>query len=110
MDNLTFARQHILDECREDYVGLWSIVREVQDIPIERSKIVETTLALLRGLLVEGKIVAGTFHGERFQKWEMPVNSIIARIDLEWRKLGRDPNIGEIVWFTASDESAEVIV
>jgi hypothetical protein len=32
----------------------------------------------------------------------MPPQEVIARIEAEWTGLGRDPNIGQIVWFTAA--------
>ena len=62
--------KNVLAECRDDYVGLWSIVRRVQDDLDDQSTVVETTMALLRKILREDNIAAGNFQrhaGRDFQ-------------------------------------------
>jgi hypothetical protein len=93
--------QQFLVECREDYVGLWSVIRRIRAVGIsERPKVIETTLDLLAQLLSEGKIVAGQFANDEFHEWKLPTQHIIEKIEREWIELGRDPTIGEIAWFT----------
>jgi hypothetical protein len=96
----------IVKECSEDHVGLWVIVWELKNAGvIAESEIFETTLAIVKRLLADGKIVAGNFNtdiDDDFHQWKMPVEEIVARIKSEWSELGRDPNLGEIVWFTSA--------
>ena len=34
-----------------------------------------------------------------FEIWQMRPEDVSARIESEWKHLGRDPTLGEIVWF-----------
>jgi hypothetical protein len=105
MEMLSKVRDDFLVECADDYVGLWSAVRQVRAVfgggPPE--KVQEATLRILRELLREGLIVAGvpTKAGD-LVPWQSPPNETVERIRHEWSALGRDPNIGDIVWFTAT--------
>jgi len=112
MNDLTTVAQEFLTECREDYVGLWVLVRRIRRAgATDDSNMLETSLTLLEPLLSERKIIAGEFvrddrshsgplEGYEFRQWQMPPQEVIARIKDEWTKLARDPNLGEIVWFT----------
>lgn len=101
MNDLSKVEQEILAECRDDYVGLWSIVRRVRASGIsDESMIFESTLSLLRDLLSRQNLVAGQFHDGRFEIWGESPQEIASRIKNEWIGLGRSPNIGEIAWFT----------
>src|SRR6202021_3824306 len=114
MNDLTTVAQQFLTECSEDHVGLWSLVREIRRAgAVDDSNILGTTLTLLMPFLAEGNIIAGEFvrndkfhtsplDGYEFHKWKMPPREVIAKIESEWTQLGRDPNIGEIVWFTSA--------
>ena len=95
----------ILDECEDDHVGLWSVVREVRVAATHASpaEIKEVTLELLRFLLKRRLILAGfpASGGRAFEPWDSTPDETIRSISAEWDKLGRDPSGGEIVWFTA---------
>ena len=105
--NLALAENYLLAECKEDFVGLWGLVKDIREAEdVEPSAVRETTLGLLCRLLSQDKIVAGEFDEVKpneyvFRRWEMTPNEIVIRIGNEWSKLGRDPGLGEIVWFTA---------
>jgi hypothetical protein len=107
MSNVDSVFKGIVDECREDYVGLWVVVKDVRRaIPDPPTNIVDTTLALIKRLLLEGDIIAGNFNTDidnDFHEWKMPIDEIIAKIRREWEELGQDPTGGDIVWFTTSD-------
>ena len=106
INNLISIELQILAECREDYVGLWSIVRRIRSAnAVNHSKVIETTLTLLTQLLSEGRIIAGQFVDHTFHEWKMRPQEVIAKIEHEWTSLGHDPDIGEIVWFVAADKS-----
>ena len=88
-------------ECKEDYVGLWSLIRRVRSAgdSEEESQIRDRTLDLLYSLLSQGKVSAGQFESGKFQLWKDSPSEIVARIKHEWIDLGRVPNMGDIVWF-----------
>jgi len=97
--------ERILTECEEDYVGLWSILRQVREARYPHPQIV--TLALLRYLLATGIIEAGLPDANGgFHIWTSKPDDTISRIALEWSKLGHDPDIGDIVWFTTPTRTA----
>jgi hypothetical protein len=99
-DDLT---KDILQESLQDYVGLWSIARRLRSVGVtEDAEVRKAALAAINELLCEGHIVAGQFEGTRFQEWKTAPEQIIAKIEREWLELKRDPDIGEIAWFTAS--------
>jgi hypothetical protein len=92
--------------------GLWSSVSDAGGAA-DDSNILKTTLDLVLPLLSEGAIIAGQFvpddkfhaspwAGYEFYQWNMPPQEVIAKIEEEWTKVGRDPSGGEIVWFTAA--------
>jgi hypothetical protein len=94
----------LMAELEDDYVGLWLLVKQVrrafpEDDPHEiRSK----TLSLIWFLLQTGSVEAGFPSTDRpgFVPWTMKPYGIVSRIAAEWKNLGRDPTIGEVVWFT----------
>ena len=93
-------RREILQEGLHDHIGLWSLLWHFQDLPdsaLRRRK----TMALVETLLGQGWFEAGfpTSDGRGFEPWSSALDVSIARVDKEWDALGREPNIGEIVWF-----------
>jgi hypothetical protein len=102
--NLERTKQEIIDECHEDYVGLWSLSWNLKRSFQEASEqdIRSLTIKLVRELLQEKDIHAGQFGaGAKFIIWEMDVDEVVSRIEKEWDELGREPTIGDIVWFVA---------
>ena len=106
MCNADSILQSIVDECHEDYVGLWTVIREVRVTLADESAVAEATLALVKRLLLECDVIAGQFHLSKFTPWEMPVEDIMARIRREWTGLGHEPTGGDVVWFTAKENKA----
>ena len=92
--------QSILRECKDDYVGLWSIVREVRSILRPTTNLIDETISVIIPLIEQNRIVAGNFFGTDFVYSNEPPEIISRKISSEWAKLNRDPNIGEIIWFT----------
>ena len=92
--------QDVIAECGDDYVGLWSIVRRVRTAGVTSyPQLRTTTISLLNDLLRQGKIVAGQFRNKLFEQWHESREEIMERIEREWIDLGREPTIGDIVWF-----------
>lgn len=98
--------QLILDHCADDYTGLWLAVTELRLATggaIDFRRILE----ILYGLLNSGMLQAGipTADGG-FEPWLLPPEEVMARIEEEWKRLGRDPDLGEIVWFAMTEKGA----
>ncbi|HEV3085086.1 MAG TPA: hypothetical protein VGY66_35325 [Gemmataceae bacterium] len=95
-------KQSILNEFDEDHVGLWSIVRDVEEFfpDKDESAIRSYALKLLRELLLNHEIKAGfpTKEGT-FRALRGAPEKILERIEAEWPP-GRRPTIGEGLWFT----------
>jgi hypothetical protein len=104
-----------LAECREDHVGLWSILWQVRAAGVaEGPERMETTLALVGELLPESGIVAGQFEETAegrhvFRLWKISPEETVRRIRREWRELGREPSGGDIVWFTSREFLSDLI-
>src|SRR5687767_12718075 len=98
----------LAEECHDDHVGLWRIVAAIRfDLGLtDADQIRSTTLGLVRSLLDEPGIRAGhpTPDGRQFAAWKLTPQQVIGRIEQEWSALGRDPDIGEITWFTSVNE------
>jgi hypothetical protein len=98
----------LAEECQDDHVGLWRIVDAVRlDLGLtDPDQIRSATLGLVRSLLDEPGIRAGhpTPKGRQFTTWKLTPQQVIGRIEEEWSALGRDPDIGEITWFTSVAE------
>jgi hypothetical protein len=53
-----------------------------------------------------GLVQAGfpTPDGRGFEPWSLGPNAGIDRINSEWNALGREPKIGEVVWFNTTQK------
>jgi hypothetical protein len=98
----------LVAECHEDHVGLWRIVRAVRDDleVADPAQARALSLWLVRRLLDEFGMLVGhpTPDGRRFIAWNLPPEQAVRRIEQEWAALGREPDIGEIAWFTSAKE------
>jgi hypothetical protein len=102
MPTIESLKQSLLTECEEDHVGLWSIVRDVEEFfpKADEAVIRARVLKLLRELLLAQEIKAGfpTEEG-KFNALRIAPEKILDRIEAEW-PVGRRPTIGEGLWFT----------
>ncbi len=105
-DRIEDLKKELILSSEEDYLDLSAFSREVADALKLRGKdgTREATLRLVAELLEEGHIRAGipTVEGG-FEAWDEHLVEIVARIDGEWRRLGRPPELGEVVWFEATE-------
>ena len=89
-------------EARDDIVGLWEIVKELENMIADPAALREQTLSVIRALLARG-LLAGDppYSANGFQVWtDQKPAAVIDRIRKEWLALGRVPNIPDIVWFS----------
>jgi hypothetical protein len=105
MPSLESLKRDILTECEEDHVGLWSIIRDVEDYFPKKdvTAIREQTLEILRELLQQHEIKAG-FPTEtgKFLPLQISPEKVMERIEAEWPP-DRLPTIGEGLWFTKAN-------
>jgi hypothetical protein len=98
-----------VEEGRDDYVGLWEIVRAVrEDFGVQDDgEVKRTSLGLIQQLLCHYGMSAGvpTPDGRGFVPWPLSTDETLRRIETEWVALGRDPDIWEIVWFVTPEAS-----
>lgn len=66
----------------------------------------KATIQRLRPLLLGGYIEAGysPYQKGQFESWSVEGDVAVERIDLEWKKLGKDPNIWEVCWFKNTEK------
>ncbi len=94
----------LVQECHEDHVGLWEIV-DAGRMDLGSADPAETrvkTLELVRSLLQEQGMQVGypAPDGRHFDSWDLSPEQVLGRSENEWSTLGREPNIGEVAWFT----------
>ena len=104
----TELANQIIEECKNNHVGLWVIVWEIQEQGsiTDEDTIKNMTLDIVLLLLDAGGIVAGhpSETGRDFVEWDSTTSQTLSRIDREWKELGHLPSIGDIVWFTDKRE------
>jgi hypothetical protein len=104
MEELDRLLQEIIVECEEDHVGLWSVVHGVHWELSEKDpiKVKQLTMKLVEGMLNHPGMAAGfpTDDGKGFTPWSLTKGEILSRVNHEWDIMGREPTLGEIVWFT----------
>jgi hypothetical protein len=99
--------ESLVVECHADHVGLWEVVHSVRfelgaTSPSETQAL---TLRLVERLLHERGMQVGHLapDGRNFVSWGVPPDQAVRRIEQEWSALGREPDIGEVAWFTSAD-------
>ena len=96
--------ERILTECDDDYVGLWVIYRQIREARFRNPK--EATLDLLGFFLWSERLEAGVPDAQGgWIPWKDNPGQAIDRIKSAWNALGRDPGMGDIVWFTSPTPS-----
>lgn len=110
MTTLEAIRDDLLAECSEDHVGVWSVLWEVRERVGTADPLVlrGLTLEVIRSLLDTRAVQAGMFtpDGNRFVAWALPPEQVVREIQRQWIALGRDPNIGDIAYLTATNPAA----
>jgi hypothetical protein len=110
MSEFDELKHGVADECHEDVVGLWSVVWDVHHRMPKASERERRDIALriISDLLTTNQIWAGhpTGDGRGFIYWDVGPTDAMKRINDEWDRLGHEPNVGEVVWFTAKQKQA----
>ncbi|WP_413557962.1 hypothetical protein [Bdellovibrio sp. HCB209] len=98
--NIKLLKNEFLLSLDDDDVGLWEVWVLANQLyqggpEVKKAAILE----VIRELLDEKSMIAGEIHDGVIKKWKGTSEEIIERIDSEWRKLNRDPDLGDVVWF-----------
>jgi hypothetical protein len=101
--------EDLVEEGREDFVGLWEVIRYVrEDLEVEDdAEVRRVTLGLAEEMLKRHGMLAGVPSRDwgDFLAWDLPPDQVIRRIEAEWLALGRDPSLWEVVWFIAPERA-----
>lgn len=99
--DLAQTRAAILEGLVDDWVGLWVIPWWLRRLAPEASddEMREATVALVREMCEANQVRVGDLAGPQdFRPWAASPDDAASRIDSEWQRLGRPPNIGEVAW------------
>ena len=101
--DLNIIVERFKKEAETDYIGLWEIIRAIKSVGKVTAEVElrDHALLVVRAMLATGFIVGfPTSKRPGFHPWEdQNLAYVLQRIDNEWKALGREPNIGDIVWF-----------
>ncbi len=87
-------------ELEEDYVGVWKISWHLRRLlPQASDDEIRNASALVLVRLTDAGAVVGELSAEGdFVSRCGDASDVIAELMVSWRRLGRDPNIGELGW------------
>lgn len=107
---LTDLQRQWVKDGRGNDLGLWWMARDVRQKLGPRASeddVRARTLDLLEPLLEAGEFrAASLLPGGRFAEWKGNVEEQLHRIDSDWRGLGRQPSLGDVVWFIGGARAA----
>jgi hypothetical protein len=89
-----------------DYIGFWEVLRisrrTLPDLDNESRRIM--ILDAILDLIEANHVALGapTRAGE-FVEWKMNPEEAIEEVSTKWSLLGRDPNVGEVVWLRLTE-------
>jgi hypothetical protein len=68
MKHAEFVAQAVVRGCNKDFVGLWSVIRQVRELCVTGyAQLQTTTLTLIKDLMKYHEIVAGQFDNHIFK-------------------------------------------
>src|SRR3990172_2569934 len=112
MKEFSQLHKQILTLCAEDHIGLWFAMTPVENVfeQANSEEIRRRTLEILYDLLKLDLIQAGfpAVDGRSFKAWGLSLDETIQRINQEGEALGRNPTLGDIVWFTTTEKGDKV--
>ena len=99
-ETLAAVLESVRLEAQEDYVGFWRIPWELRRAcpTASDTDITESSLQILHRLAA-GDVVFGELSDETgdFVRWDR--REALAEVDRAWRRLRRDPDIGDLGYF-----------
>src|SRR5262249_49947142 len=82
----------------DDWVDVCGVVSVVQQSGVSGDELLGTTLVVIREILSAGLMEVGVLSPDMtsFVPWRLEMPDALARIEHEWRELGREPNLWEV--------------
>ncbi len=68
----------------------------------------ELSLESIQRVVRQGLMYLGDLTREGFRKWAGPTEECLARVEREWKALGRGPTLGEICWLQNTSKGNEL--
>ncbi|TAH32494.1 MAG: hypothetical protein EYC62_08995 [Alphaproteobacteria bacterium] len=90
-------------ELEEDDIGLWVIPWHLERVGIPKSNQLQETKKIVYELLNKGARFGQFIENngnKEFVVWKLSTTEIIDKIESEWKKANRAPEIGEIGWLS----------
>ncbi|WNG44505.1 hypothetical protein F0U60_10575 [Archangium minus] len=103
------ARMRWVKAAADSDIGLWWIADDIRQLipSASEDEIRHEALCALQPLLNQGLLRAvELLPGGAYRLWEGSVGEHLVRIDSAWARLGRAPDIGDIVWFIGPERRA----
>ena len=110
---LSDLEKELLAYCCEDDMGIWVIIHSVfgdgyPNLPKLPEWVQEKTLQTITSLLFKELVIIGHFVEKEnaiiFVPFDGIVTEIVEKIKCEWNELDRNPSLGDICWFRASEK------
>src|SRR3989338_6922742 len=107
MKRLEKLRMKFFISFSDDWVALWELIRMVKEIyGFEAQNEIQTFVLKFIYNLLSDKLICVGFpkKGGNFDSWKGDSMELIQRIKDEWDALGKEPNIGDVVWFDLTEK------
>jgi hypothetical protein len=91
-----------LAEATRDFIGIWEIIADIKAFPLDelQGSIKDRTMFIVNILLDSGFVAVDLSCSRGCAVWpDQSRDYVNRRIETEWCRLGREPNIGEVVYF-----------
>lgn len=114
MESITLkpVEARLLEECAEDWMGLWAFVWSVreemgmEDPEARREATMKIVSRLLNADLIRP---GGVARDEGFHPSGESAEEVLERIEREWDDMEGEPTIGDIVWFDLTEKGEEFV-
>ena len=110
-DRAERLEHELLEEMKDDYVGLWEIAHLVRsELGVEDPDAVrEDTLHIIEEMLMQGWIRPGVATADGgFVPWQTDPGRWLLTISESWDRLGRTPTVGDVAWFDLTEWGEQV--
>src|SRR5262245_5940211 len=107
MDKIVEAKIDFLELCDDDLTGIWAAIDEIRDrYPnISDDMLKSLSLQVVGDLLAAGLIEAG-YPKDSFADFQpladQTPENVVRQLQREWDELGREPSIGDGLWFVST--------
>jgi hypothetical protein len=104
--NIQDCIDDLLIKGTEDWIDACEVASVAKTVggATSASAVRDLSLRAVAELINRGLMEPGDVDRSGFRSWGIPAAQAIARIQREWRALGRNPNLGEVCWLANTNE------